>query len=93
MKAGDFQYSYRLWVEDSDGFEVQLEQPIVQPGVTSPAAGSAAFYRELVKKTPRGYKCYELYTLYLGILSVNVVANHERKLIGLLNPNRKTYDK
>lgn len=87
MKSGDFQYYYRLWVEKSkskDNEEDELvPDTIVQPAVPL----SSSFYKELVRKTPGGFKCYELYTLYLGLVSVNMVASNARGLIQLLKTN------
>ena len=80
-----------LWLEDNDGWEQTLDQPIVQTNNTT-FVGSPMFYKELTKKTPRATRCFELYSLYIGVLSVNIIANHERRLIGLLNPNHK-FDK
>jgi len=80
QKCGDFQYSYRLFLEESDGKEVVIDQPfslLTQPITTN-------FYRELVRQHPKAAACCELYTLYLGMVSVNMVANYERKLIQLL---------
>lgn len=78
VKSGDFQYSYRLWVEDADGIEIPFESPIVYQSGT---LIDQAFYRDLLKRL-HGTKIYELYTITLGIASVYIVANHERKLIG-----------
>jgi len=91
MKSGEFQYSYRLWLEDNDHAEVPFDQELVSPG--SIFTPGNAFYKDLVKRTPRATKCYELYSLYLGILSVNIVASHERKLLMMMNPNRKFPDR
>ncbi len=85
MKSGDFQYSYRLWIEDTEGIEVPLEQNIAQQSTPL----SSAYFKDLTKRTSRGVKCYELYSLYLGMVSVNIVANHERTLINLLSPNKR----
>eukprot|EP01119_Soliformovum_irregulare_P025989 TRINITY_DN9775_c0_g1_i1.p1 TRINITY_DN9775_c0_g1~~TRINITY_DN9775_c0_g1_i1.p1 ORF type:complete len:745 (-),score=195.48 TRINITY_DN9775_c0_g1_i1:57-2144(-) len=74
IKAGDFQYSHRLWLEDSDGIEVQIEHNFSQLSIPI----NNSFYRDLVKRTPRATKCYELFSLYLGYVSVPLVASHER---------------
>lgn len=77
VKSGNFQYSYRLWVEDSEGIELPFESPIVSQ---QESVIDSSFYRDLLKRS-HGTKLYELYTICLSIVSVNVVANHERKLI------------
>jgi len=86
IKAGDFQYSYRLWIEDIEGNDLPL--PLEQ-NAPSYLPLNNTYYQELVKKTKTGVKCYELYSLYLGVVSVNVVAKHDRKLMQLLNANKK----
>jgi len=83
IRKTDFQYSYRLWIEDFEGNEIPLEQPIVQ-NPTDPL--SPSFYTDLIKKTRGATKCYELYTLCIGMLSVSMVASHERSLQSKLKP-------
>ena len=53
-KSGDFQYSYRLWLEDNDGWEQPITDPIVPIGTsTQQFVASPQFYKDLVKKSPR----------------------------------------
>ncbi len=46
------------------------------------------FYKELLRllfpSQSQQMKCYELYTLYLGILPASIVSKNDRALIGLL---------
>jgi len=77
LKEGDFQFGYRLWIEDKDSVEVPLDQPLSQSNLPL----SMNYYKDLLKRVPRGVRCCELYSLYLGMVSVNVVASYERKLI------------
>lgn len=79
VKEQDFQYSYRLWVEDNEGKELSIETSISQ--ATLPT--SATFYKDLLKRVPKASKCFELYGLFLSMVPVNVVASYERKLIGI----------
>lgn len=74
MKEGTFQYAYRLWVEDVEGKELPFEKPIPK-GEVSPG-----FYKDLVKSIPHAAKCFELYTLYLSVVAVNMIGKLERKL-------------
>jgi len=77
IKSGDLQYSYRLWLEDNEGAEIQIEQPLTQIANQL----NSSYYKDLVKKTPKATKCYELYSIYLGLLSVSMVAAHDSSLI------------
>jgi hypothetical protein len=81
MKSGDFQFSHKMWLEDSDGFEVPIEHSHQQMALQQWNQNNCNYYKELVKQTQRASKCYELYALYLGMLSVAMVASHERTLI------------
>jgi len=84
VKMGDFQYFYRLWIEDSEGNEIAFDSPL--PTLSRPLDNS--YYKDLIRKHyPRGVKCYELYALYLGILPVKTVVNHTRSLITHLKEN------
>jgi hypothetical protein len=84
IKSGDFQYSYRLWVEDNEGNDVSVEH-----NLPSYLPLSNSYYQDLVKKSKTGVKCYEIYSLYLGFVSVNMVARHDKKLSQLLTMNKK----
>lgn len=86
MKVGDFQYSYRFWLVDNEGSEIYLNEAIQQNNYSN-LIGSQSWYKEIIKKTPRAVKCYELYSIYLGMLSVAMVANHDRTLISQLTPS------
>jgi len=91
MRSGDFQYSYRLWVEDDEGVEQSLEQPILggnQKTHYPHTPLSHRFYKDLLRtlfpsQSPQ-MKCYELYTLYLGILPSALVSKNDRALVALL---------
>ena len=48
LQSGEFCYSWRLWLEDAEGKEVAIEQPLV---ALAPFA-NPNFYRELVGSTP-----------------------------------------
>lgn len=80
VKSGEFQYSYHLWLEDNEGYEVPIENPFTH----NARALRSTFYRDLIKRTPRASKCYELYTLYLGLVAVSTIAKQERILVQML---------
>eukprot|EP01113_Clastostelium_recurvatum_P003563 TRINITY_DN11557_c0_g1_i3.p1 TRINITY_DN11557_c0_g1~~TRINITY_DN11557_c0_g1_i3.p1 ORF type:complete len:813 (+),score=167.06 TRINITY_DN11557_c0_g1_i3:109-2439(+) len=85
MRSGDFQYSYRLWVEDDEGAEQPLDLPRSQYPATPQ---SHKFYKDLLRaqypsQLPQ-MKCYELYTLYLGILPAALVSKNDKALVALL---------
>eukprot|EP01116_Phalansterium_solitarium_P006237 TRINITY_DN18547_c0_g1_i1.p1 TRINITY_DN18547_c0_g1~~TRINITY_DN18547_c0_g1_i1.p1 ORF type:complete len:933 (+),score=401.13 TRINITY_DN18547_c0_g1_i1:182-2980(+) len=87
IKAGDFQYSYRLWVEDATGAELDLALLATPRGATQAWPReplSYSFYKELVRRTPKAVKCYELLTLYLAVCSVPQVHMHNQTLLALL---------
>lgn len=71
------QYAYRLWLEDSEGKELQIEHSIAQN--SNPLSNN--FYRDIVKRTPHAFKCYEIYTMYLSYASVPIISAHEQALI------------
>eukprot|EP00002_Diphylleia_rotans_P027496 TRINITY_DN5513_c0_g1_i1.p1 TRINITY_DN5513_c0_g1~~TRINITY_DN5513_c0_g1_i1.p1 ORF type:complete len:598 (-),score=128.82 TRINITY_DN5513_c0_g1_i1:220-2013(-) len=79
MKLGDFQYSYKLWVEDSEGNEIPIEKAI--PANLMPVEWAG--YRELLQRlfpSQRGLRMYELYTLYVGMLPTAAVVSHNKRL-------------
>ncbi|ELR24541.1 uncharacterized protein ACA1_170820 [Acanthamoeba castellanii str. Neff] len=85
VKSGPWQYSYRLWVEDVDGFELIFppEVPFGTPHVPQ----TNKFYQKLMHRffpTRGNLRCYELFTLYLSTLSVETVAHHDRELVSVL---------
>jgi hypothetical protein len=88
VRRSDFLYSYRLWVEDDEGVEQVLEQSIpANPNLHNTPIGHR-FYKELLRwsfpSQSQQMKCYELYTLYLGILPAALVSKNDRALIALL---------
>ncbi|PRP80768.1 hypothetical protein PROFUN_11508 [Planoprotostelium fungivorum] len=82
MKNGPFQYSYRLLLEDPEGFEIPLDQGPHNLGTSGPPICNS-IYRDLMRKY-KGSRCYELYTLYLGVVSVNMVALHDKAIMNQL---------
>lgn len=45
------------------------------------------FYKKLVEDifpSRSGLRCYELYTLYLGVLSVKSITHYDRNLVAIL---------
>lgn len=87
IKSGGLQCSYRMWLEDTEGNELPIDQPQALAGLSL----DSSLYRELVKRlypSVRGVKCYELYTLYLSMLSSSAVASHNRSLAATLMERR-----
>jgi len=85
MKSGIFQYSYRLWVEDMEGFELPFNQE--QQFIAQRGPQTHKFYKKLVEyifPSRSGLRCYELYTLYLGVLSVKSITHYDRNLVAIL---------
>jgi len=89
IKDNDFQFSYRLWLEDAEGKDVPIDiQSLPKSESTEKIAFpttplSPQFYKDLVRRTPKAVKCFELYSLYLGIAPVHLIAPYERRLIGI----------
>ncbi len=78
IRKQDFQYSYRLWFEDSQGQEVPLEiQPFQQQGPLG-----HLYYKDLLKKVPKAVKCFELYCVYLAHVPSKLISVYEQRLIG-----------
>lgn len=145
VRRGAFLYSSRLWIEDGDGFELIIEQPLFSDAALVRDAGGAGsggsrhnhhnafdtddglgdedrwagggsgsgsgggggqgglsandwastnsntwgpeFYPALVQRlypTQRYVRIYELYSLYIGIITANHVAVCDRKLLSSL---------
>lgn len=85
MKSGAFQYSYRLWVEDMEGFELPFNHD--QPFIAQRGPQTHKYYKKLVEHifpSRSGLRCYELYTLYLGVLSVKSITHYDRNLVAIL---------
>ncbi|EGG20015.1 hypothetical protein DFA_07131 [Cavenderia fasciculata] len=78
IKDKDFQYSYRLWVEDDESKEQIVERD-------TRIYNSRSIYSELVKRYyPQPVKCLELLTLYIGALPVSLIYKNDRVLCSLL---------
>jgi len=88
VRKGDFLYSYRLWMEDDEGVEQIINQPILPKNYQLPIGHR--FFKEVLRtlfpsqSQAQQMKCYELFTLYLGVLPTVLVAKHDRALINLL---------
>lgn len=85
MKSGGFQYSYRLWIEDTEGFELSFGPEQRFPYTGGPQ--NYKFYKKLVEQTfpsRTGLRCYELYTLYLGALGLHTVTHYDKCLVSIL---------
>ncbi|KAJ5077577.1 hermansky-pudlak syndrome protein [Anaeramoeba ignava] len=75
LRIDDFYYSYRIWFEDEEGFVLPLRDKLP----TEELKGNTSnFYSELIyrifRKKTHIY-CYELYSLYVGVLAPNVVSS------------------
>eukprot|EP01133_Synstelium_polycarpum_P005926 gene5926-6864_t len=77
IKDKDFQYSYRLWVEDDESQEQTLEKDA--------RYSSRSVYTDLVKRYyPHPVKCLELLTLYISSLPLSLVHKNNRVLNAIL---------
>lgn len=88
VRKNDFLYSYRLWVEDDEGVEQAIEQSIPTNETLHKTPLGHRFYKELLRwlfpSQSQQMKCYELYTLYLGVLPAALVSRNDRALIAML---------
>ncbi|GAM24277.1 hypothetical protein SAMD00019534_074520 [Acytostelium subglobosum LB1] len=76
LKDKDFQYSYKLWMDDDESQEVERE-------ATSPT--SEKIYLDSIKKYyPQPVKCMELLTLYVGMIPMSLIYKNDRVLWALL---------
>jgi hypothetical protein len=83
-RKGDYIYSYNLWVLNSNNDEqvVDTDEILSNNTLVNMPLGPQ-FYEELLKSlfpNSRGMKCYELYTLHLGIVKADIVAKNLKKL-------------
>ncbi|KAJ3435277.1 hermansky-pudlak syndrome protein [Anaeramoeba flamelloides] len=74
IKLGEWCYSYTLWFEDQN--KNLLSIPKVLP--VNEIEDSQDFYEDLTSKLDLGknVKCWELYTLYTGLLPYETVQHH-----------------
>eukprot|EP01088_Endostelium_zonatum_P022369 TRINITY_DN954_c0_g1_i1.p1 TRINITY_DN954_c0_g1~~TRINITY_DN954_c0_g1_i1.p1 ORF type:complete len:831 (-),score=249.28 TRINITY_DN954_c0_g1_i1:66-2558(-) len=91
-KIGGWQWSWRLWIED-DEMDVGLGDlgVSVQPPEGGGVIGDARWYERLAGRLfpgRSGLKLYELFTLYLGVLSVKMIVIHDRQLVSHLLSRR-----
>jgi len=87
MKVGCFKYSYRLWIQDEDGFELPLEQSLIFQKGALPLDNT--YYRGLLTHlfpNRKRLRCFELYALYLGVVSPKTIATHNMALAHSLYP-------
>eukprot|EP01132_Coremiostelium_polycephalum_P005405 gene5405-6742_t len=76
-----------LWIEDDEGAEQPLDLPIGSTNRSMVRYNSKNFYADLLKHYfPHSakMKCYELLTLYIGILPVSLVSKNDKTLYCLL---------
>ncbi|XP_031640635.1 Hermansky-Pudlak syndrome 1 protein [Contarinia nasturtii] len=92
-----FFYSYFLWFEDTHGTQLKPKEipsstsanaikPHVVPGVIS-----GEFYQWLIEtcfpKNNGKIKCYELYSMYVGLTSAHTLLDFNRRLVAILRDN------
>eukprot|EP00054_Salpingoeca_dolichothecata_P022983 m.151959 g.151959 ORF g.151959 m.151959 type:complete len:1051 (-) comp24528_c1_seq3:72-3224(-) len=86
LKAGDFQFSYRLWFEDADGSRLVPRQTTNLQ--LSPEQDG--FHRQLVNKLfpeERTVSCYELYLVHLAVVPLHYTTFHSAALVKELRAN------
>jgi hypothetical protein len=87
FRKGDFLYSYRFWVEGYTG-----EEEVIQTGAITAndrltkTPWGPRYYQRLIRelfptRETSEMKCYELYTLHLGIVRADIVAKNLHHLI------------
>jgi hypothetical protein len=87
FRKGDFLYSYQLWVEDGSGTKQIIPTGAILSNnnlVNTPLGQH--YYLEFVRHLFPVFdmKCYELYTLHLGIVRADIVTKNQQQLIAIL---------
>jgi hypothetical protein len=80
---GPFQYSYKLFFMDPSGaFVYPREHRVIE----HKAAVTRGFYKKLTKSLfpTQPVKCFELFCLYIGSISLKVIQKHNETLVSLL---------
>jgi len=94
-----FYYSYFLWFEDCNGTQLKPKEmpnsssssaaatkPNILPGILT-----GDFYQNLVEKcfpkTSNKVRCYELFTIYIGLTSTHSLLDFNRRLVAILRDN------
>ena len=77
---GPFQYSYKLFFMDPSG---AIIYPREQRAIEHKAAVTRGFYKKLTKTLfpTQPVKCFELFCLYIGSISLKVIQRHNDALI------------
>lgn len=79
---GAFQYSYKLFFMDSNG---ALVHPREQRHIETKTAVTHDFYKKLTSQLfQQPVRCLELFTLYIGSVSLKTISKHNDTLITLL---------
>lgn len=88
MKYGEFQYSFKLYFEDSSGMRLYTSKKL-------PIPENKTISRDFYKKLPKalfpeqfGIKCYELYSLYVGTVSTKTIEHHNEVIISVISKKR-----
>ena len=82
LKAKKFQYCYRLWFEDENKREVTPHQAI-NTKLLYRCGGLEELTRELFPHN-RNIQCYELYTLFIGLISYEYIQEVNLRLVRTL---------
>jgi hypothetical protein len=80
---GPFQYSYKLFFMDSNGAVIH---PREHRTIEHKAAVTRGFYKKLIQQLfPGQYvRCLELFTLYIGSVSLKMISKHNDALVAHL---------
>ncbi len=86
VKVGGYQYSYKLWAEDSDGHDLPFEGPL--PNYPHPY--DCSYYGEIQRGIwpGKGTGLFELYALHLGVMSSQAVQAQNKRLAFLLSERK-----
>eukprot|EP01060_Flectonema_neradi_P019976 TRINITY_DN2748_c0_g1_i1.p1 TRINITY_DN2748_c0_g1~~TRINITY_DN2748_c0_g1_i1.p1 ORF type:complete len:952 (+),score=169.18 TRINITY_DN2748_c0_g1_i1:61-2916(+) len=87
------QYYHKIWVE-ADDEEINIDPPLLQVIQTRPWA--IRDHLEAINSrdvTRRNIQCFELYVMYIGLLSPEAIQKNNRQLLSLILPSHnKSFD-
>jgi hypothetical protein len=79
LRSDGFHFSYRLWLEGENEDPPALDR-VVSPKLPQPWIVSPQLYSDLIAHY-RATRCYELYSIYVGAVSITAIAKKDRQLL------------